>query len=124
MTIEMNSEITHANGVKEVPPALDVDVDGEEGEEDAVIDGTPANGAHFSFILIHQRAKAQGHAGEGKKKKKKKKPKKKRVEQSDPPRIGLTKIYADGVFPEGEIQFYKDECVPPHLPDLSPPDLC
>jgi methionyl aminopeptidase len=49
--------------------------------------------------------------GEGKKKKKKKKPKKKKAEQSDPPRIGLSKFYPDGVYPEGEIQLYKKECV-------------
>lgn len=50
-------------------------------------------------------------AGEGKKKKKKKKPKKKKLEQSDPPRIGLSKFFPDGIYPEGEIQPYKDECV-------------
>jgi len=49
--------------------------------------------------------------GDGKKKKKKKKPKKKKPEQSDPPRIGLSKFFPDGIYPEGEIQPYKDECV-------------
>jgi methionyl aminopeptidase len=49
--------------------------------------------------------------GEGKKKKKKKKSKKKKPEQSDPPRIGLSKFYPDGIYPEGEIQPYKDEWV-------------
>jgi methionyl aminopeptidase len=48
-------------------------------------------------------------AGDGKKKKKKKKPKKRKVEQSDPPRVGLSKFFADGVFPVGEIQPYTDE---------------
>ncbi|KAG6919026.1 hypothetical protein DXG01_009736 [Tephrocybe rancida] len=47
--------------------------------------------------------------GEGKKKKKKKKPKKKKSEQSDPPRIGLSKFFPDGIYPEGEIQRYKDD---------------
>ncbi|KAG6845366.1 hypothetical protein H0H87_010475 [Tephrocybe sp. NHM501043] len=47
--------------------------------------------------------------GEGKKKKKKKKPKKKKAEQSDPPRIGLSKFFPDGNYPEGEIQPYKDD---------------
>ncbi|KIK70606.1 hypothetical protein GYMLUDRAFT_32651 [Collybiopsis luxurians FD-317 M1] len=47
--------------------------------------------------------------GEAKKKKKKKKPKKKRVEQSDPPRVGLSKLFPNGIFPEGEIQEYKDD---------------
>lgn len=50
--------------------------------------------------------------GEAKKKKKKKKSKKKKTEkQSDPPRVGLSKFFPDGVYPEGEIQPYKDECV-------------
>lgn len=48
-------------------------------------------------------------AGEAKKKKKKKKPKRKKVEQSDPPRVGLSKLFTDGVYPEGEIQEYKAE---------------
>ena len=45
------------------------------------------------------------------KKKKKKKPKKKKLEQSDPPRVGLSKFFPDGIYPEGELQPYKDECV-------------
>ncbi|TFL06818.1 peptidase M24, structural domain-containing protein [Pterulicium gracile] len=48
-------------------------------------------------------------SGAAKKKKKKKKPKKKKAEQSDPPRVGLSKFYPDGVYPEGEIQEYKDD---------------
>jgi hypothetical protein len=54
------------------------------------------------------------NTGEGKKKKKKKKSKKKKLEQSDPPRIGLSKFFPDGIYPEGEIQPYKDECVFSH----------
>ncbi|KAH7096127.1 methionine aminopeptidase 2-like protein [Auriculariales sp. MPI-PUGE-AT-0066] len=56
-----------------------------------------------------------GADGAAKKKKKKKKGKKKTgaggpaVQQSDPPRIGLTKLYPNGVFPEGEIVEYKDD---------------
>ncbi|TFK77462.1 peptidase M24A, methionine aminopeptidase [Pluteus cervinus] len=52
-----------------------------------------------------------GAGGESKKKKKKKKPKKKtaKVEQTDPPRIGLSKIFPNGIYPEGEIQPYKDD---------------
>lgn len=53
-------------------------------------------------------------AGEGKKKKKKKKPKKKKAAgagavQTDPPRIGLSKFFPDGHYPEGEAQEYTDE---------------
>ncbi|KAI0053382.1 peptidase M24A, methionine aminopeptidase [Auriscalpium vulgare] len=44
-----------------------------------------------------------------KRKKKKKKPKKKKVEQGVPPRTGLSKIFTDGIYPEGEIQEYKDD---------------
>ncbi|KAF8921911.1 peptidase M24, structural domain-containing protein [Mucidula mucida] len=46
---------------------------------------------------------------DAKKKKKKKKPKKKKLEQSDPPRIGITKFFPNGVYPEGELQPYKDD---------------
>jgi hypothetical protein len=49
-------------------------------------------------------------AGDAKKKKKKKKHKKKKMEQSEPPRIGLSKLFVDGGYPEGEIQVYKNEC--------------
>ncbi|KAI3622111.1 methionine type [Moniliophthora roreri] len=64
----------------------------EEGEDDGP-EETEANPAN----------------GEAKKKKKKKKPKKKKAEQSDPPRIGLSKLFPSGVYPEGEIQPYKDD---------------
>ncbi|KAF9074923.1 peptidase M24A, methionine aminopeptidase [Rhodocollybia butyracea] len=47
--------------------------------------------------------------GDAKKKKKKKKPKKKKVEQSEPPRVGLSKIFTNGIYPEGELQPYKDD---------------
>lgn len=59
---------------------------------------------------------AEGEGGEGasgaaKKKKKKKKPKKKKTAavQSDPPRVGLTKIFRSGVFPVGEEVEYKND---------------
>ncbi|KAJ7631199.1 peptidase M24, structural domain-containing protein [Roridomyces roridus] len=42
-------------------------------------------------------------------KEEKKKPKKKKLEQSDPPRTGLSKFFPDGIYPEGEIQHYKDD---------------
>lgn len=51
--------------------------------------------------------------GDGKKKKKKKKSKKKAAkseQQSEPPRVGLSKLFPDGNYPEGELQEYKDEC--------------
>ncbi|RPD65115.1 peptidase M24A methionine aminopeptidase [Lentinus tigrinus ALCF2SS1-6] len=75
----------------EVPPA---NADGDEEEE------IEEEGAHD----------AQGAGGEGKKKKKKKKPKKKsKLEQTEPPTVGLTKLFPDGKFPEGELHEYKDD---------------
>ncbi|KAJ7161316.1 methionine aminopeptidase 2-like protein [Mycena crocata] len=75
------------------PPEPDVllDADGDENDLDDVEDA------------------ASPGPGEAKKKKKKKKPKKKKPEQSDPPRIGLSKFFPDGIYPEGEIQHYKDD---------------
>lgn len=47
--------------------------------------------------------------GDAKKKKKKKKPKKKKkAEQSDPPRVGLSKFFPTGIYPEGELQVRSD----------------
>lgn len=31
------------------------------------------------------------------------------VSAADPPRVGLTKIYTDGIFPMGEVSEYKNE---------------
>jgi len=72
-------------------------VDGEEDEDEADDDGVAENGG------------ANGEAG--KKKKKKKKPKKKKAgtAQTEPPTIGLTKLFLDGNYPEGELQEYKDD---------------
>lgn len=70
------------------------DDDDDEDDEDAE-DATGANGA------------ATGAAKKKKKnKKKKKKSKAGAMTQSEPPRVGLTKIYTDGKFPVGEIQQY------------------
>jgi methionyl aminopeptidase len=58
---------------------------------------------------------ARQFVGSAKKKKKKKKGKKKAggggpaAQQSSPPRIGLSKIFPSGVYPEGEIVDYKDD---------------
>ena len=57
-------------------------------------------------------------AADGEKKKKKRKPKKKKKKTTDiskatsqttPPRVPLTQLFADGNYPEGEIQEYKDD---------------
>lgn len=60
-------------------------------------------------------AHAEGGAGAALSKKKKKKPKKKKKAaampevQSEPPRVGLSKIFTKGVFPVGEEQEYVGE---------------
>ncbi|OCH89062.1 peptidase M24A methionine aminopeptidase [Obba rivulosa] len=74
------------------PPSVDGEDHDDSEKEDAAADvpGAPA--------------------GEGKKKKKKRKPaKKKKLAQSDPPRVGLSKLFPDGNYPEGELQEYKDD---------------
>lgn len=59
----------------------------------------------------------EGAGGEGsaqKKKKKKKKSKKKTkvpATQTEPPRVGLSKIFTTGVYPEGELQDYAEDNV-------------
>ncbi|KAG8963386.1 Methionine aminopeptidase 2 [Tulasnella sp. 419] len=76
----------------EEKPVDEVDEEEDDGEEEVEVNGTAT--------------------GEAKKKKKKKKPKKKKpaaAKQSEPPRVGLTKIFPDGKFPEGEICEYKNE---------------
>lgn len=65
-------------------------------------------GSMPNFVYMHYAGLGEG----AKKKKKKKKPKKKtKATQSDPPRVPLSKIFPNGVYPEGEIQQYKDEYV-------------
>ncbi|GLB35807.1 putative cotranslationally removes the N-terminal methionine from nascent proteins [Lyophyllum shimeji] len=76
---------------KEVEDQLDLEAEDAEDAEDETLNG-----------------EAPG-TGEGKKKKKKKKPKKKKPEQTEPPRVGLSKLFPDGIYPEGEIQPYKDD---------------
>ena len=52
-----------------------------------------------------------GETSGQKKKKKKRKPKKKAkssTTQTEPPRVGLSKIFTTGIYPEGEIQEYAE----------------
>jgi methionyl aminopeptidase len=81
----------------------------DDVEEDEVVDDTPGAGGEPGEVDLE--TVVMCYSEETKKKKKKKKPKKKKAQQSDPPRIGLSKIFTNGVYPEGEIQPYKDECV-------------
>ncbi|KAH9949402.1 methionine aminopeptidase 2-like protein [Amylocystis lapponica] len=84
----MTGAVTERDKIPPVP--VDVD-DDDDGEDDGVPDA-PTPGA-----------------GDSKKKKKKKKPKKKKAEQSEPPRVGLSKLFPDGHWPEGELQEYKHD---------------
>lgn len=71
------------------------DNDEDDDEDDDAEDGAGANGA------------ATGAAKKKKKnKKKKKKSKAGAMTQTEPPRVGLTKIFTNGVYPVGEIQQY------------------
>ncbi|KAJ7786581.1 methionine aminopeptidase 2-like protein [Mycena metata] len=85
--------VAAAPPVDDVPPDADADNDDANDAEDDAAPELNGNGA----------------TGEAKKKKKKKKPKKKKPEQSEPPRIPLSKFFTDGNYPVGEIQHYKDD---------------
>lgn len=52
--------------------------------------------------------------GDGAAAKKKKKKKKKGLKQTEPPSIPLARFFPDDVYPEGEWQSYRDECVLQH----------
>ncbi|KAJ3485440.1 hypothetical protein NLI96_g4964 [Meripilus lineatus] len=88
---------TTANGGNpeegKLPPPAEVD---HEEEDDAEEEGTAP-------------AAATGEGAKKKKKKKKSKKKSAKVEQSEPPRVGLSKLFPDGNYPEGELQDYKDD---------------
>ncbi|KAL1406430.1 Methionine aminopeptidase 2 [Vanrija albida] len=76
-----------------VPDNVEVEGDDVEDEED-------------------DEAGGDGAAGDAKKKKKKKKPKKKKAPaavQSEPPRVGLSKIFRSGVYPVGQEVEYKND---------------
>ena len=102
MTVETKTEEEPEN--KQVPPQ-DEDED-EEEEETGLTPGTgKLLGSDTSYFFSYWISRADG----AKKKKKKKKPKKKKAVQSDPPRVGLSKLFPSGVYPTGEICEYKDE---------------
>ena len=92
------------NGLDEASPVLHVDAgENEEGDEEGVPEEPQTTGqCHDQQFMVCYIINC---SGDGRKKKKKK------TEQGDPPRIGLSKFYPDGIYPEGEIQLYKDECV-------------
>jgi len=92
------------NGELDKEDGADLDVEqGIEDDEHDIVEGGGVSVRHIVLTLLS--------LGEGKKKKKKKKSKKKKVYQSEPPRIGLSKLFPDGNYPEGEIQEYKNEYV-------------
>ncbi|KAJ3750841.1 methionine aminopeptidase 2-like protein [Lentinula detonsa] len=74
--------------------------DDDDGEDDVAEVADSGTGSYTSSTLR-----------DAKKKKKKKKPKKKKATQSDPPRIGLSKLFPNNIYPEGELQPYKDDNV-------------
>lgn len=89
--------------------AVKLDANGTNGaadsgdEEDEAVGATPATGD--AATAAAKKKKKSGAA----KKKRQAANGKKNVRQTDPPTIGLTKIFSDGVFPVGEIQEYDDK---------------
>ncbi|KAL5495135.1 MAP2 [Sanghuangporus weigelae] len=83
--------------------------DKEEGSEPTQDPTKLADGDDDAEDIEDDGPVESGPAGDSKKKKKKRKPKKKKIEQTDPPRVGLSKLFPDGVYPEGEIQEYKND---------------
>ena len=101
---------------EEVPPSVVDEDEADEGEEDGAPETQGAGGEHrggceLRCPIEHYKMCFYDSTGEGNKKKKKKKPKKKKAEQTEPPTIGLSKLFPDGKYPEGELQDYKDEYV-------------
>jgi len=95
-----------------VPPEVIDDEDEEGNEEDAIAeDAGPGECGVFVLSQPFISFLALGSAtGDAKKKKKKKKSKKKTSKkQSEPPRVGLSQLFPTSIFPEGEIQEYKNE---------------
>lgn len=112
----MTNELAAVNGADESKDKIphdhvDAEDDNDEGEEDGAPEIVGAGGECFTWNPSRIDCTHVYHVGEGKKKKKKKKSKKKKVaaEQSEPPRVGLSKLFPDGNYPEGELQDYKDE---------------
>ncbi|KAF7307196.1 Methionine aminopeptidase 2 [Mycena indigotica] len=83
------------NAIAQTPPVQEPELDVVDNDDGEIEDEAPG---------------VEGTEA-AKKKKKKKKPKKKSAKpvQSDPPRIGLSQFFPDGIYPEGEIQHYKDD---------------
>lgn len=89
----------------------------EANGKTAAANGAPANGDVESDDDEEGDAPAEGAAtGEAKKKKKKPRKKKKKggagtgaSKQSDPPRVPVSQLFPSGVYPEGQIEEYRDE---------------
>ncbi|THH05231.1 hypothetical protein EW145_g4953 [Phellinidium pouzarii] len=89
--------------------------DEDDIEENGLVESGGATGESSCFLYMWYIQDRKAHflsayrLGDSRKKKKKKKSKKKKVEQSEPPRVGLSKLFPDAIFPEGEIQKYKND---------------
>jgi hypothetical protein len=105
----MTREKEPINGLDSTEDHQEPEAEENEEPEDEVGGDAPGIGRLIHMLYPH--VIHLHRTGEVKKKKKKKKSKKKKLEQSDPPRIGLSKFFPDGIYPEGEIQPYKDECI-------------
>ena len=95
------------------PPLADVEHDEEHDEDEHV---EQPNGVYTRALIRGEINKqiylgASEHKKKKKPKKKKKKSKPEPGKQTDPPTIGLSKLFPDGHYPEGEIQEYPNEYV-------------
>ena len=88
--------------VSDAPPAKDVSKAEAEGDEEED-DGDDEEAADGPSEADKKKKKKNKNKNKNKKKKKSGKP---AMQQTEPPTIGLTKMFPSGVFPVGEIQEY------------------
>jgi len=92
------------------PPAQQAEDDGEEIDDDVVGDCLPGGGGVVH--QLHQGFKLNiATSGEGKKKKEEEETEEKETGTNGSTSTWALEIFPDGIYPEGEIQPYKDEYV-------------
>lgn len=99
---DKNAQLEPKNEI--VAPIVEEDV--SDGVEDDI-----AGAGNGALISLHMIELIGSPIGDVKKKKKKKKSRKKKAEQTDPPRVGLSKLFLGGLYPEGELQPYTDKYI-------------
>ena len=98
--------------MKSIPDFVEAEDHDENDEGDEGTPETVGAGGMWTDIMLYFIqciCTAEGKRKKKKKRTKKKKPGSVEAVQTDPPRIGLSKFFPTGHFPEGEIQEYTDE---------------